>query len=350
MSQRGQGRRSTDVRYHDAREGAARWHGDRGWPSGSPRPSGTGDVMPARLVSVVMPTRNRPEWLERAARSVLEQRTAELDLVIVDDASSDHTPEVVARLAEDRRVQVVRNDEPLGPGGSRNRGMAMARGDLVGFCDDDDTWLPGTARAVLDTFDADQEVGVVTSWHRVVHEATGRAVNYRGPLAYGYRQLLWFNFVALPFGVIRRTMFPDDLAVDTTLPSCEDWDLWLRCARTRPIRTIPQVLYAYHQHGAGRVTRGGSADRVGRQRFLDKHTEDMSSACRQYHELVVAQLNGGRAGLQERLAATYRTPVAATLAGSVFAVGAVAGLAGARRRDPGLGARLIGSLLGARDS
>ena len=306
-----------------------------------------GDVMPAHLVSVVMPTRNRPEWLARAARSVLDQHTAELELVIVDDASSDCTPEVAAQLADDRRVRVVRNQEPLGPGGSRNRGLAVAGGDFVGFCDDDDTWLPGTARAVLDAFEADDQVGVVTSWHRVVHDATGRTVNYRGPLDYGYRQLLWFNFVALPFGVIRRRMFPDDLAVDTTLPSCEDWDLWLRCARTRPICTIPLVLYAYHQHGDGRVTRDGSADRVGRQRFLDKHGEVMSSACRQYHELVVAQLHGGRDGVEERLAAAYRTPVAATLAGSVLTVGAAAGLLGARRRDPGLAARLTAALLGA---
>ncbi len=305
--------------------------------------------MPAHLVSVVMPTRNRPERLERAARSVLQQRTVELELVIVDDASSDHTPEVAAELADDRRVQVVRNHQPLGPGGSRNRGISVARGDLVGFCDDDDTWLPGTARSVIDVFEADDEVGVVTSWHRVVHEATGRTANYRGPLAYGYRQLLWFNFVALPFGVIRRALFPDDLMVDTALPSCEDWDLWLRCARTRPIRTVPQVLYGYHQHGGGRVTRGGSADRVGRQRFLDKHAEAMSAACREYHELVVAQLDGGRPGLRARLAASSRTPVAATLAGSVLAVGAAAGLVGARRRDPGLGARLTAAMLGAGD-
>lgn len=304
--------------------------------------------MPAHLMSVVMPTRNRPEWLERAARSVLDQRTAELELVIVDDASSDGTSEVLARLAGDGRVQVVRNDEPLGPGGSRNRGMAVALGDLVGFCDDDDTWLPGTARTVLDVFDADSEVGVVTSWHRVVHDATGRTVNYRGPLAYGYRQLLWFNFVALPFGVIRRTMYPDDLAMDTTLPSCEDWDLWLRCARTRPIRTVPQVLYAYHQHSDTRVTRGGSADRIGRQRFFDKHAEAMTPACRRYHELVVAQLDAGRAGLRKQLTAAYRTPAAATLAGSVLAVGAAGGFVGSRRRDPGLGARLTAVLLGAR--
>lgn len=306
-----------------------------------------GAVTVAHLVSVVMPTHNRPEWLVRAARSVLEQRTADVELVIVDDASTDHTPAITAQLAEDRRVQVLRNDVTLGPGGSRNRGIAAARGDLIAFCDDDDRWLPGTARCVLDAFDADAGVGLVTAWHQVVHEATGRVARYRGPLTYGYRHLLWFNFVALPFGVIRRALFPGELAVDTALPSCEDWDLWLRCAETRPVRTLPEVLYSYHQHRDGRVTRDGSADRVGRQRFLDKHADAMTPACRRYHELVVAQLTGGRTGVGEQLATDLGTPMAAAAAAAILAAGAAAGVIGTRRRDPGLPARVTAALIGA---
>ncbi len=79
-----------------------------------------------------MPTHNRPDRLERAARSVLAQRDAELELVIVDDASSDHTPEVADRLADDPRVSLLRNPEPLGPGrqsqpGHRRRPRRPAR-------------------------------------------------------------------------------------------------------------------------------------------------------------------------------------------------------------------------------
>jgi len=292
-----------------------------------------------------MPTHNRPDRLQRAAQSVLDQESVDIELIIVDDASSDNTPDITTRLADDRRVRVARNDTSIGPGGSRNQGIAAAEGDLLGFCDDDDTWLPGAARTICERLDADPGVGVVTSWHQVVHEATGRSAVYRGPLDYGARQLLWFNFVALPFGVIRREMFSDDLAVDPTLPSCEDWDLWLRCALTRPICSVPHVLYSYHQHGDDRVTRAGNGAYRGRQGFLDKHSAAMSSSCRRYHELVVAQLAEGRAGVAQRLAAEYRTPIAALLAGSVFAAGAVASGVGNRRRDPGLTARVTAALL-----
>jgi hypothetical protein len=303
--------------------------------------------MPAHLISVVMPTRNRPAMLERAARSVLDQGAAGIELVVVDDASSDETPQVLDRLACDGRVRVVRNTESMGPGATRNRGIAAASGDLLGFCDDDDAWLPKAANTVLGAFAEHPEVGVVTAWHRVVHEPGGQTAVFRGPLRFGADQLRWFDFVAVPFGVIRRDLFGPDLGVDPDLPSCEDWDLWLRCAESRPVQTLPAVLYAYHQHRGSRVTRGGSAFVEGRRRFLAKHSESMSASCRLYHELVVAQLGGGRRAVAERLASAHRRPVAAALAASVLGVGAAASAVAGRRRDPGLPARLTAGLLGA---
>jgi glycosyltransferase involved in cell wall biosynthesis len=252
---------------------------------------------------------------------------------------------VVDRLAGDPRVTAVRNETSLGPGGSRNRGIATARGDLLGFCDDDDTWLPGAAEAVMDRLDTDAAVGVVTSWHRVVHDRTGRTVLFRGPLDYQAHQLLWFDFVAIPFGVIRRSMFPDDLAVDVGLRTGEDWDLWLRCAQIRPIVTLPRPLYAYHQHGDIRVTREGSGPHSGRKAFLDKHAKSMSPACITYHQLVLAKLAGGRRGVMEQLAADRSNPAPAVLAASVLAAGSAASAVGMKRSDPGLPARMMRHLL-----
>jgi hypothetical protein len=165
-------------------------------------------------------------------------------------------------------------------------------------------------------------------------------------LRYGAEQLLWYNLVALPFGVIRRAGIPEeDVMVDAGLPSCEDWDLWLRCARSRPIRTLPRVLYTYRQHTRQRVTREGSGDRVGRQRFLDKHADAMTPACRVYHQLVVAQLTGGRVAVRTELSAHLGNPLTAVTAGSVLAGGAAASALGRRRHDPGLAARMMARVL-----
>lgn len=298
------------------------------------------------LLSVVMPTHNRSTQLDKAARSVLDQAGAEIELVIVDDASSDDTPAVTERLAGDRRVRVVRNDESIGPGAARNKGIAATSGDLLGFCDDDDAWLPGAAGTLVEYLAAHADLGVVTSWHQVVHDLTGRTVAYRGPLVFGAEDLLWFNVVALPFGIIRRSHFADDLSFDEKLPPCEDWDLWLRCAQLRPIAAVPQVLYEYHQHGGERVTKEGSGDRGGRQFFVDKHEAEMTPACRAYHRASIAHQAAGRGALLRELAASARSdPLASGFAAAVLATADTAAAVGIRRGDPALPSRAMLRLL-----
>ncbi len=309
------------------------------------RATGAGPSM-TTLLSVVMPTHNRSAQLDRAARSVLDQAGPEMELVIVDDASSDDTPEVTDRLASDRRVRVVRNERSVGPGAARNKGIAETHGDLLGFCDDDDGWLPGAADTLVEYLAAHTELGAVTSWHQVVHDLTGRTVEYRGPLVFGADDLLWFNVVALPFGIIRRSHFDDDLSFDEKLPPCEDWDLWLRCAQLRPIAAVPQVLYEYHQHGGERVTKEGSGDLGGRQHFVDKHAAEMTPACRAYHRASIAHQNAGRGGLLRELAASARSdPLASGFAAAVLATADTAATVGIRRGDPALPSRAMLRLL-----
>ena len=103
-------------------------------------------VTGAPLVSAIIPTRHRPQLLERAVASALAQTWSALDVVVVDDASE---PEMRLPAFEDPRVHVVRLSEPSGPGAARNAGIARARGELIAFLDDDDEWRPDkTARHV----------------------------------------------------------------------------------------------------------------------------------------------------------------------------------------------------------
>src|SRR5580700_3042136 len=128
------------------------------------------------MVSVIMPTRDRCGEMVRAAASVLAQDIDDLELVVVDDNSSDDSAKVLDGLmAQDRRIRVVRNETSVGPCEARNRGLAVARGELVAFCDDDDVWLPGIGRVLVDYLAARPDVGAVSSWHLVLHAQTGRA-------------------------------------------------------------------------------------------------------------------------------------------------------------------------------
>ena len=94
-----------------------------------------------QLVSVIIPTHDRPESVGRAVRSVLDQTHEALQVVVVDDASPE--PLVLsADLAGDPRVRVYRLDEQSGPGQARNEGVRASTGSLLAFLDDDDVWRP----------------------------------------------------------------------------------------------------------------------------------------------------------------------------------------------------------------
>ncbi len=295
-----------------------------------------------------MPTRNRAGDLLNAARSVLSQAGADLELVIVDDASDDSTSSVLDSLSEDSRVRVRRNDRSLGPSAARNRGLEDAQGELLAFCDDDDAWLPGAAATMVGFLEDDKEVGAASAWHRVLHRGSGRAVDFRGPLAYGEKHLLWYNVVAVPFVVIRRAAFSFPIRFDPELRTGEDWDLCLRCAQERRIGTVPSVAYQYTQHRSARMTRAPEDHARGRLAFVAKHGERMPPACRLYHQAVVDLQEGGLAGALKRLAPGGGAHLSsAGRAAAVLWSNVLASRLGVRLGDPGLAARVTTKLVEA---
>jgi glycosyltransferase involved in cell wall biosynthesis len=295
-----------------------------------------------------MPTHNRAREVTRAAASVLSQDVEELELVIVDDCSTDDTAHTLERLSsQDRRVRIVQTASPAGPCVTRNVGLAKAEGDVVAFCDDDDAWLPGVGRELVEYLDAHRDVAAVSTWHLVVHADSGGAAVFRGPLEFTDRQLLWQNFVALPFAMIRRSALSFDVNFDPELPTGEDWDLWLRCSKDGPVRTLPRVGYAYTQHSRTRVTRTASAQAIGRRNFVTKYAADMTPACRLLHETILAGLETGRAGaLRHLVPGEGRPPADCGYVAALLATSVVASRIGIRRHDPGFQSRVICSLLG----
>jgi glycosyltransferase involved in cell wall biosynthesis len=304
-------------------------------------------MSPPRL-TVVLPTRNRQADLLRAARSVLSQTYRDLELIVVDEGSSDDTPDVLVSLCnEDPRVRFVRNDVAVGLPGARNCGIDAARGDLVAFCDDDDAWLPDAAHYLVEVFDRDPEVGAVSSWHQVLRVESGRAVIYRAPLDLDEHLLLWMNFVGTPFAMYRRSSFGPEHRFDTGLAKMtEDWDFWLRCAQQRPFRMVPRVLYLYRQHDGPRITQDPTRHSDGLLEFVAKHHDAMTPACRAYHRCVADLLLGRRGSVARRLAEVARSsPADAAFVSLVLGASWEASALGPRLRDPALTGRTMARLL-----
>lgn len=283
---------------------------------------------------------------------MLGQGVDHIEVIVVDDGSSDDTPAVLDRLTtEDKRVRAVRNEDPVGPCAARNRGIEIAEGDFIATCDDDDEWMAGAGPTMLDFMREHPDVGAASSWHEVVHG--NKRATFRGPLRYSARTLLWMNVVAIPFIFIRRASFAQDPRYDTEIRIGEDWELCLRCALERPIRTVPVALYSYRQHGTSRVTRDSDMPARTRQSLMalvSKHGQRMSKACVIYHQAVAELAVGGRAGatrlLRSEALRSPRAAAAAARAASLLAMNTQAAKIGVRRADPGLPFRLTARAVG----
>lgn len=211
-------------------------------------------------MSVVLPTRDRWPLLSRALAAALGQLGVEVEVVVVDDGSSDETP---ARLAamEDPRVVVLRNEAGTGVARARNRGIEAAAGEWIAFLDDDDIWAPRKLRAQLD---AAARTGAALVYGTTL-AVDGRAKPLRLmplPDPSGLRlELLRTNRVGGPSSVmVRASALRQTGGFDERLSALADWDLWLRLSRVARAAACTEPVVAYVEHGenmlvvdAGRV-------------------------------------------------------------------------------------------------
>lgn len=191
----------------------------------------------APAFSVVIPAHNAACTLASCVRSVLQQTESNLEVVIVDDGSTDATVEVAESFA-DARVR-VRAQVSGGVSAARNAGIVAARGDIVCFLDSDDLLLPAYLAAVRTTLDADPEVDFVYTDAWTFDDATRRVrrnttAHYQRPprpapadAASLFRELVRRNFIIVPVAVRRHVLIAAGM-FDVAMTGCEDWDLWLR--------------------------------------------------------------------------------------------------------------------------
>ncbi len=189
-------------------------------------------------VSVIVPVYNRPAFVGAALRSALEQDCpGGLEVVAVDDGSTDDTPAVLAAIAaDDDRVRIIRQ-ENRGPAHARNRALREARGDLLALLDSDYLWLPGKLAAQVALLDAHPDAAFAHSDVDEFWEDGEGAWTRRPEIVSGHvlRALLRRNVIHTMTVVLRRTVIEQHGGFDPDYPPCEDWDLWLRIAARHPV-------------------------------------------------------------------------------------------------------------------
>jgi glycosyltransferase involved in cell wall biosynthesis len=200
-------------------------------------------------VTVVIPTYNRRDLVVKTAGAVLAQEEVDLELVVVDDASSDGTAEALEQL-DDPRLRVCRHDINRRVARARNTGIAAARGLWIAFLDDDDIWSPRKLRAQLDAGARANASMVYASAVRVDEQLRVLGFEY-GPEPLGLvDELLRGN--AVPGGASNLLGKAELMRAlggfDEALSLCADWDFQTRLALAGPTAACPGVLVGYVQH------------------------------------------------------------------------------------------------------
>ena len=202
--------------------------------------------LPQPLVSVVIATYNMGQYLPQAIDSILQQTWKNLEIIVVDDGSTDNTPEVMLNYSTDARVNFIRNQNQGQPK-AKNCGIKATRGDFIAFCDADDYWEINKLDIQMPLF-ANPKVGVVYSEVSFIDESNNlftkehHEVRHSGKIS---NQMLIENFVPFGTSVIRRECTVQNGIFDEEFRMGIDWDLWLRYSLDWEFKYAPEKTYVY---------------------------------------------------------------------------------------------------------
>lgn len=214
------------------------------------------------MISIIIPTYNRADFLREALDSVLEQDCwanrpdpGAFELLVVDDGSTDATGEIVHGFGGSVRYHRM---EHAGVSAARNRGLALTTGEYVAFLDSDDLWLP--RKLSIQTAFMEEHPDAVMCCTEEIWIRRGVRVNARRKHAkfsgWVLDKFLPLCLLSLSSALFRRALFETIGGFDEDLPACEDYDLGLRMAVRHPVHFLPEPLI---------VKRGGHADQLSRQ-------------------------------------------------------------------------------------
>lgn len=212
------------------------------------------------LVSIVMANHNYGRFIEEAVRSVQAQDYPDLELIIVDDGSTDDSRSKIQALAEASggRVRAIFQKNG-GVAAARNAGIAAARGEYIGFLDADDALYPNSVSALADFLEQNPDVPMVYANSELFDSETGRTLGLwfgkesgRRPYSGHFAGELFFlgNFIPIQTALIRRRALDETGHFNPLYRVGEDWELWLRMTARYDVRYLDQVLSKIRRHNA----------------------------------------------------------------------------------------------------
>ncbi|MEM7572569.1 MAG: glycosyltransferase [Bacteroidota bacterium] len=240
--------------------------------------------MKGELVSVVIPTHNRPELLGRAVASVVRQTYTEWEIIVVDDGSKEAAEPALRSTFPDyeKQIRVVRHNQPRGACAARNTGVEHAKGFWLSFLDDDDEYTEERLSRLLEVMELRPDYAFVCSDYLDLRLNGNRLSQKGGEM--DAERVLWSN-ITTP-SVLTVTNYVRAIGGwDESLSAAQDHDLYLRLLiHYGTAYRIPEVLYIYHQEHLGpRITNNPQKKFRGYFEFYLKHKARMSKQQRAYY-------------------------------------------------------------------
>ena len=203
------------------------------------------------MVSAILPNYNYAQYLGGAIDSVLNQTHSAIEIIVVDDGSTDGSREVLESYGDKIKTVFQKN---AGVSAARNRGIAESGGDYIAFLDPDDVWFPEKIEKQLSKFKSDPELGLVHVGIEHI-DARGDSLNVRlcGTEGWVLEDILLGRPVIFGGGsgfVVPRRVIDDIGEFDTRMSTSADWDIFCRIAKNYRFGVVPETLLHYRIHGA----------------------------------------------------------------------------------------------------
>lgn len=203
------------------------------------------------MVSVVIPTHNRADLIERAVKSVLNQTYKEFEIIIVSDGSTDNTDEVVERLKNvDGRIRYISYSPGKGGNAARNTGIKEANYEYIAFLDDDDEWLPDKLEKQVEVLENDSRIGLVCTGVNIIY--VDECISYesrpkvRGDLS---KKILIKNYIGTTSTVlVKKKVLSKAGVFDIDLKARQDYDLWIRIAQHTNVGVVSEPCVNYYNN------------------------------------------------------------------------------------------------------
>jgi len=230
------------------------------------------------MISVIIPTYNRAGTILRSVNSVLNQTYKDLELLIIDDGSTDNTKELIEQI-EDDRIRYIYLGANSGASNARNAGVFYASGEWIAFQDSDDAWKPEKLEKQMQLALEHPEYAMIYSSF-MDHEADESIIYFPSKPYSGvmegnmYSSLLLCNVIGAPTMMIKREAFLQSGGFDTNYKSLEDWEFVIRFSKNNLIGFVPDYLMDVY------MLNNGVSSRVApyydaRCRMLAEYKEDL---------------------------------------------------------------------------